>query len=58
MSLCGVSGFTDAVDRKYPQLFVAKNVFESRRARALRLGAVVACEESLALVRRAMRPSP
>jgi len=43
---------------KYPQLFVAKNVFESRRARALRLGAVVACEESLALVRRAMPPFP
>jgi histidinol-phosphate aminotransferase len=44
--------------RKYPQLFVAKTFSKVAGLAALRLGAVVACEESLALVRRAMPPFP
>ncbi|HEV1993526.1 MAG TPA: histidinol-phosphate transaminase [Candidatus Acidoferrum sp.] len=53
------SGFT-AVPwvRKYPQLFVAKTFSKVAGLAALRLGAVIACEESLALVRRAMPPFP
>jgi len=43
---------------KYPQLFVAKTFSKVAGLAALRLGAVVACEESLALVRRAMPPFP
>jgi histidinol-phosphate aminotransferase len=44
--------------RKYAQLFVAKTFSKVAGLAALRLGAVVACEESLALVRRAMPPFP
>jgi histidinol-phosphate aminotransferase len=44
--------------RKYPQLFVAKTFSKVAGLASLRLGAVVACEESLALVRRAMPPFP
>jgi histidinol-phosphate aminotransferase len=44
--------------RKYPQLFVAKTFSKVAGLAALRLGAVIACEESLALVRRAMPPFP
>ena len=53
------SGFT-AVPwiRKYPQLFVAKTFSKVAGLAALRLGAVIACEDSLALVRRAMPPFP
>jgi histidinol-phosphate aminotransferase len=53
------SGFT-AIPwiRKYPQLFVAKTFSKVAGLAALRLGAVIACEESLALVRRAMPPFP
>jgi histidinol-phosphate aminotransferase len=43
---------------KYPQLFVAKTFSKVAGLAALRLGAVIACEESLALVRRAMPPFP
>jgi len=43
---------------KHPQLFVAKTFSKVAGLAALRLGAVIACEESLALVRRAMPPFP
>jgi histidinol-phosphate aminotransferase len=44
--------------RKNPQLFVARTFSKVAGLAALRLGAVIACEESLALVRRAMPPFP
>ncbi|HXR09622.1 MAG TPA: histidinol-phosphate transaminase, partial [Candidatus Acidoferrales bacterium] len=44
--------------RKNPQLFVAKTFSKVAGLAALRLGAVIACESSLALVRRAMPPFP
>jgi histidinol-phosphate aminotransferase len=44
--------------RKYPQLFVARTFSKATGLAALRLGAVVACKDSLALVRRAMPPFP
>jgi histidinol-phosphate aminotransferase len=43
---------------KYPQLFVAKTFSKVAGLASLRLGAVIACEKSLALVRRAMPPFP
>ena len=53
------SGFTAMPwIRKYPQLFVARTFSKVAGLAALRLGAVIACEESLALVRRAMPPFP
>jgi histidinol-phosphate aminotransferase len=53
------SGFTAMPwIRKYPQLFVAKTFSKVAGLAALRLGAVVAGEASLALVRRAMPPFP
>ncbi len=44
--------------QKYPQLFVARTFSKVAGLAALRLGAVIAREESLALVRRAMPPFP
>src|SRR5258708_20779490 len=44
--------------RQNPQLFVARTFSKVAGLAALRLGAVIACEESLALVRRAMPPFP
>jgi histidinol-phosphate aminotransferase len=44
--------------RKYPQLFVARTFSKVAGLAALRLGAVIARKESLALVRRAMPPFP
>ena len=44
--------------RKFPQLFVARTFSKVAGLAALRLGAVLACEKSLALVRRAMPPFP
>jgi histidinol-phosphate aminotransferase len=44
--------------RKYPQLFVARTFSKVAGLAGLRLGAVIACEKSLALVRRAMPPFP
>ncbi len=44
--------------RKYPQLFVARTFSKVAGLAALRLGAVIACKESLALVRRALPPFP
>lgn len=44
--------------RQYPQLFVARTFSKVAGLAALRLGAVIACRESLALVRRAMPPFP
>jgi histidinol-phosphate aminotransferase len=44
--------------RKNPQLFVAKTFSKVAGLAALRLGAVIACEKSLSLVRRAMPPFP
>jgi histidinol-phosphate aminotransferase len=44
--------------RKNPQLFVAKTFSKVAGLAALRLGAVIACEDSLRLVRRAMPPFP
>jgi histidinol-phosphate aminotransferase len=53
------SGFTAMPwIRKYPQLFVAKTFSKVAGLAALRLGAVIAREDSLALVRRAMPPFP
>jgi histidinol-phosphate aminotransferase len=53
------SGFTAMPwIRKYAQLFVAKTFSKVAGLAALRLGAVIAFEESLALVRRAMPPFP
>ncbi|PYT80228.1 MAG: histidinol-phosphate transaminase [Acidobacteria bacterium] len=43
---------------KYPQLFVARTFSKVAGLAALRLGAVIGCAESLALVRRAMPPYP
>jgi histidinol-phosphate aminotransferase len=53
------SGFT-AVPwvRKYSQVFVARTFSKVAGLAALRLGAVIGCTESLALVRRAMPPFP
>jgi histidinol-phosphate aminotransferase len=44
--------------RANPQLFVARTFSKVAGLAALRLGAVIACEESLALLRRAMPPFP
>ncbi len=44
--------------RKYPQLFVARTFSKVAGLAALRLGAVIACKESLALARRALPPFP
>jgi histidinol-phosphate aminotransferase len=44
--------------RKYSQLFVARTFSKVAGLAALRLGAVIACRESLALLRRAMPPFP
>ena len=53
------SGFTAMPwIRKYAQLFVAKTFSKVAGLAALRLGAVIACEQSLAMVRRAMPPFP
>ncbi len=43
---------------KYPQLFVTRTFSKVVGLAALRLGAVIGCAESLALVRRAMPPYP
>ncbi len=43
---------------KYPQLFVTRTFSKVAGLAALRLGAVIACERSLAFVRRAMPPFP
>ena len=44
--------------RKYPQLFVARTFSKVAGLASLRLGAVIGCADSLALVRRAMPPFP
>ncbi|HKW65110.1 MAG TPA: histidinol-phosphate transaminase [Candidatus Acidoferrum sp.] len=44
--------------REYPQLFVARTFSKVAGLASLRLGAVIGCAESLALVRRAMPPFP
>ena len=44
--------------RKYPHLFVARTLSKVVGLAALRLGEVIACKESIALVRRAMPPFP
>ncbi len=44
--------------QKNPQLFVARTFSKVAGLAALRLGAVIACKESLAMVRRAMPPFP
>ncbi|HET8923108.1 MAG TPA: histidinol-phosphate transaminase [Candidatus Acidoferrum sp.] len=44
--------------RKYPQLFVTRTFSKVAGLAAMRLGAVIARNESLALVRRAMPPFP
>ena len=43
---------------RYPQLFVARTFSKVAGLAALRLGAVIGCDSSLALVRRAMPPFP
>jgi len=53
------SGFTALPwIRKYPQLFVARTFSKVAGLASLRLGAVIGCAESLALLRRAMPPFP
>jgi histidinol-phosphate aminotransferase len=44
--------------QKYPQLFVARTFSKVTGLAALRLGAVIACANSLSFVRRAMPPFP
>jgi histidinol-phosphate aminotransferase len=44
--------------KRYPQLFVVRTFSKVAGLAALRLGAVIGCAESLALVRRAMPPFP
>ena len=43
---------------RYPQLFVARGFSKAAGLAGLRLGAVIACEESLAILRRATAPFP
>jgi histidinol-phosphate aminotransferase len=43
---------------RYPNLFIARTFSKSAGLAALRLGAVIAAKDSLALVRRAMPPFP
>jgi histidinol-phosphate aminotransferase len=53
------SGFTVVPwVRRFPQLFVARTFSKVAGLAALRLGTVIACQESLALLRRAMPPFP
>jgi histidinol-phosphate aminotransferase len=44
--------------RTYPHLFVARTFSKAAGLAALRLGAVISCAQSLAIVRRAMPPFP
>jgi len=44
--------------RRYPHLFVARTFSKAAGLAGLRLGAVIGCRDSLALVRRAMPPYP
>jgi histidinol-phosphate aminotransferase len=44
--------------RKYPNLFVARTFSKAAGLAALRLGAVIACANSLSYLRRAMPPFP
>lgn len=44
--------------RQYPQLFVARTFSKAAGLAGLRLGAVIACAESLAVLRRATAPFP
>jgi len=44
--------------RKYPNLFVTRTFSKAPGLAGLRLGAAIACRESLALLRRAMPPFP
>ncbi|MGB9466864.1 MAG: histidinol-phosphate transaminase [Candidatus Acidiferrum sp.] len=44
--------------QQYPNLFSARTFSKAAGLAALRLGAVIACEKSLALLRRAMPPFP
>jgi histidinol-phosphate aminotransferase len=44
--------------QKYPQLFVARTFSKAAGLAGLRLGAVIACAESLAILRRATAPFP
>ncbi len=43
---------------RYPQLFVARTFSKAAGLAGLRLGAVIACSESLAILRRATAPFP
>jgi histidinol-phosphate aminotransferase len=43
---------------EYPQLFVARTFSKTAGLAALRLGAVIACEDSLKMLKRAMPPFP
>jgi histidinol-phosphate aminotransferase len=53
------SGFSSVpLIRNYPQLFVTRTFSKVAGLASLRLGAVIACEKSLAMVRRAMPPFP
>ena len=53
------SGFTGVPwIRRYPNLFIARTFSKAAGLAGLRLGAVIALEKSLSLVRRAMPPFP
>jgi histidinol-phosphate aminotransferase len=47
-----------SLTRKYPHLFIARTFSKAAGLAALRLGAVIANSDSLAMVRRAMPPYP
>jgi len=47
-----------SLTRKYPHLFIARTFSKATGLAALRLGAVIADSDSLAMVRRAMPPYP
>ncbi|HTT21491.1 MAG TPA: histidinol-phosphate transaminase [Candidatus Sulfotelmatobacter sp.] len=44
--------------RHFPQLFITRTFSKAAGLAALRLGAVIACKESLSILRRAMPPFP
>ena len=44
--------------KQYPQLFVARTFSKAAGLAGLRLGAVIACAESLSILRRATAPFP
>jgi histidinol-phosphate aminotransferase len=56
VEFCGVT--VVPLIQKYPQLFVARTFSKAAGLAGLRLGGVIACSESLAILRRATAPFP